>query len=173
MCFTILGGSGTTNDGNTARTFFQQPALVAELTGVSETLIKNLGTLLGALASGFAIDTEKFEKLALATLRHHVELYPWFYLPVTVHKVLVHAPEIINSIALPIGSMSEEAQEAKNKDLRNYRELFTRKISRQDTMDDLMRRLLVSSDPKISTIRYQRKKARNLPKEVLSLLKSS
>lgn len=54
---------------------------------------------------------------------------------------------------LPIGLMTEEAQEACNKLIKNLRQDFTRKISRTATMTDLMNRLLLSSDPYISSDR--------------------
>ena len=59
---------------------------------------------------------------------------------------------IIKCAALLIGMLSEEAIESRNKDFRNYRELYTRKISREKTMRDLFNRLLLSSDQKISSM---------------------
>lgn len=53
------------------------------------------------------------------------------YMPSSVHKILIHGAEIINNVSLPIGMMSEEAQESRNKDLRNLREHHTRKNSRK------------------------------------------
>lgn len=47
----------------------------------------------------------------------------------------------------------EEAQEARNKDNRYYREFFTRKTSRIDTNTDLLNRLLISSDPYLASLR--------------------
>jgi len=49
--------------------------------------------------------------------------------------------------------MSEEAQEARNKDLKNIREIYSRKYSRIETNEDLLHGLLVSSDPLISSLR--------------------
>ena len=67
--------------------------------------------------------------------------------------------------------MSEEAQEARNKDIRRYRESFTRKSSRLNTNEDLIKRLLISSDPYITSLR---KSIKNLNKilstSVLKLL---
>lgn len=54
---------------------------------------------------------------------------------------------------IPIGQLSEEAQEARNKESRRYREQFTRKTSRIDTNTDLLHILLISSDPLISSYR--------------------
>ena len=60
--------------------------------------------------------------------------------------------------------MSEEAQEARNKEIRRYRESFTRKTSRHNTNEDLLKRLLISSDPYITSLRKSIKK----PKRTLS-----
>jgi hypothetical protein len=65
-------------------------------------------------------------------------------MPASVHKILLHGSEIISAALLPIGQLSEEAQEARNKNLKKFRERFARKISREETNKDLMRRLLVS-----------------------------
>lgn len=130
--------SGTTNDGNTARQFFSKPCLASTITGIDERVIKNLGTILRTMACGYAILL--------------INLYFWYYMPSSVHKILIHGAEIIKCAALPIGMFSEEAMEARNKDIRNYREFNTRKMSREQTMEDLFNRLMFSSDPLISSI---------------------
>lgn len=70
--------------------------------------------------------------------------------------------------------MSEEALEARNKDVRNYRLHHTRKISRKNTMEDLLHALLFSSDPYISNLSktnsYCSKKNIVMDREVISLL---
>lgn len=83
----------------------------------------------------------------------YVKLYPWYYMPVTVHKILVHGSEIINYAIVPIGQLSEEVQEARHKEVRRYREHHTRKVSRPKMVEDLFHLLLVSSDPLIKTMR--------------------
>ncbi len=42
------GGSGTSNDGNTARRFFKNPALSASITGIDEDLIRRFAGILQA-----------------------------------------------------------------------------------------------------------------------------
>lgn len=74
-------------------------------------------------------------------------------MPVTVHKILIHGKDIIDAAVLPIGMLSEEAEEARNKDYRNYRLMFSRKCSRTATNTDVFHRLLESSDPYISSLR--------------------
>lgn len=71
-------------------------------------------------------------------------------MPNSVHKVLLHGADVIEKMAVPIGLLSEEALEARNKDFRYIRQHHTRKTSRQKTMQDLMNQLFVSSDPFIS-----------------------
>lgn len=164
------GGSGTSNDGNTARRFFANAALSSRITGIELCLIENLGFLLQAISSGHEINLEKFEKLALKTRKIYLEHYSWYYMPVTLHKILMHGSEIIKNALLPIGQLSEEAQEARNKDCRRYREHNTRKCGRVATNTDLLNMLLITSDPLINSLRKKpRKKISKHPKEVLDL----
>lgn len=74
-------------------------------------------------------------------------------MPQSSHRLLIHGASVLRSFNLPIGILSEEAQEAKNKDFKKFRESFTRKTSRIKTNEDLMRRLLCSSDPLTSSLR--------------------
>ena len=74
-------------------------------------------------------------------------------MPVSLHKILLHGREILATCILPIGQFSEEAQKARNKDNRRYRQSFTRKTSRMDTDRDLINRLLITSDPYIASLR--------------------
>lgn len=145
-------GAGTTNNGNTARSFFLQPKLAALLTGVNEELVSRFGIILRTMASGYKVNTDEFRIYCMQTAEIYVDRYPWFYMPSSVHKILIHGADIISNVSLPIGMMSEEALEARNKDLRNFRQHHTRKTSRKNTMEDLMHALLFSSDPVISTL---------------------
>lgn len=167
-------GFGNSNDGNTARRFFANPELSAEITGLDVTLIKNFDTLLRALSSGFDINIESFKLLAQETKTLYLNLYSWYYMPVTVHKILVHSVDIIQSALLPIGQLSEEAQEARNKDCRRFRLNNTRKRSRIATNTDLLNMLIITSDPVINSLRdIPRKKAGSLPSQVLNLIMPS
>jgi hypothetical protein len=95
-------------------------------------------------------------------------------MPASVHKILLHGADVIKHCLLPIGELSEEASEARNKQYKSFREHFTRKTSRIDTNIDLLHRLIVTSDPVISSIRpYPSKKMVLLSSEVLTLLTCS
>lgn len=71
---------------------------------------------------------------------------------------MLHGSQIIKYASLPIGQLSEETQEARNKDSKCYRENNTRKNSRINTIQDLLNNLLISSDPSIRNLRKQKEK---------------
>jgi hypothetical protein len=146
-------GYGSSNDGNTARRFFSNYSISAEITGVDEELIRRIYIILQAMSCGFQIDVQKFQKYTEETARKFVELYPWFYMSPTVHKILIHGYKIIDSFLLPIGQRSEEAQESCNKFIKRFREDFARKCSREKNLRDVFQRLLITSDPYISSFR--------------------
>ncbi|KAG5885846.1 hypothetical protein JTB14_029690 [Gonioctena quinquepunctata] len=74
---------------------------------------------------------------------------------------------------LPIGQLSEEAQEARNKEFKRYRECYSRKISRIKTNEDVLDLLLITSDPYITSRRkVPKRKALTFEKDVVALLKA-
>lgn len=80
-------------------------------------------------------------------------------MPPSVHKILMHGARVISSFLIPIGQLTEEALESRNKDIRSYRQDHTRKFSRIETNTDLLHRLLETSDPLITHIRGFPKKS--------------
>lgn len=156
------GGSGTSNDENSARRFFENWETSAEITGLSANLIYRCKIILETLSCGLEVNCSRFEEYCLETAKQLVRVYPWYYLPTAVHKVLIHGSTIISSFLVPIGQLSEEAQESRNKDIKRYRMDHTRKISRITTNTDLLNRLLETSDPLISSLRTHPGK-KNLP----------
>lgn len=120
---------------------------------------------------GYDVDCERFNEYAISTARMMVDLYPWYYMPVTVHKILIHGAEVISSFLIPIGQLSEEALEARNKDIKRFRTDHTRKTSRTATNTDLLHRLLETSDPLISSKRENPKQIKEpLTEDTLKLL---
>lgn len=166
------GGSGTSNDGNTARTFFRNYEVSAEVLGLDTNLVKNLYVILCTVSSKHQINPDAFQSFCMQTAKLFVLLYPWFPMPQSVHKILIHGHQVIREKPIPIGLLSEEAQESRNKDVKNFREHYTRKFSRKLTNVDVMRRLLCSSDPYITSLRrsIRVKNEMQLPEECLPLL---
>lgn len=159
-------GYGNSNDGNTSRRFFNDPETSSRITGIDISLIKRFHTILEILSSGFNINHEKFYVFAQTTAKMYVELYGWYPMSPTVHKILMHGAEVIEQAILPIGQLSEEASEARNKHLRKYRIDFARKFSRVECNRDVLNRLLLTSDPLISCTRKKRaNKSKSFSKE--------
>ncbi|XP_060871765.1 uncharacterized protein LOC132945941 [Metopolophium dirhodum] len=154
----VLQGHGTTNDGNTARKFFKNFEKSAKITNIDEELIKKFGNILMVLASDYEIDTESFKNYCLDTAKYYITLYPWYNMPASVHKILIHGADVIQHALLPIGQLSEEAQECRNKDFKIFRQHHSRKNSRINNNEDLVHMLCVSSDPVISSLRNVLKK---------------
>lgn len=169
------GGSGSTNDGNTARRTFQKPELFAECLGLNPTLIRNFSTILIAISCHLPIDPEKFEELCDSTNDLYVQHYPWYYRCATLHIILMHGGDIIKTSALPVGMLPEEASESRNKDYKNFRRSHSRQFSREATLEDVFLRSMDTSNPQISTLslrtRLNKKKKLPLPAEIIALLK--
>ena len=171
--FPKQNGSGTTNDGNTARTFFRNSEAASQITGIDEAIIKRLHVILCVVSSNKEVDVDKFEEYAWDTYKRMTSTYPWFRVPAAVHKLLAHTPKAMRVNNLSLGMYSEEAQEALNKVVKVFKLGHTRKDKRVHTMTDLMNRLLVYSDPKLASLRRKppKKKELDLPEEAKDLLK--
>ena len=68
----------------------------------------------------------------------------------SAHKSLVLGADVIYHLLLPIGTFSEEAQEARNEHLRPLRLHHAQKDSREHNMTDVAEQLFVTRDPVIS-----------------------
>lgn len=164
-------GYGNSNDGNTSRRFFGNPECSSRITGINIDLIKRFQIILEVISSGYDIDPAKFDEFAHTTAKLYVELYGWHPMSPTVHKILMHGAQVISSHIVPIGQLSEEAAEARNKHFRKYRVDFARKFSRVDCNRDILNRLLLTSDPFISCSRIKRKKkSKSFSQEAISML---
>ena len=128
----------------------------AEITGLSKQLIIKFHTVIRVLVSGFKINIETFKPLLNETRTLYLRLYGWYYMPSSAHKVLVHGCEIIDFFKLPIGQLSEDALEATHKEFRKVRLHNSRKISRIDANKDILRNLLISSDPELASLRQMK-----------------
>ena len=121
-------GSGNSNDGNTARRAFLAEETFAEICGLDVNLVH----MLIAISCKSSLDPDKFGDYCRKTAELFV--HPWYKMPVSVHVLLIHGAPILSSSLLPIGMMSEEAQETRNKDNKMYRRKHARKTSRVDNM---------------------------------------
>nr|XP_012556419.1 uncharacterized protein LOC105844382 [Hydra vulgaris] len=75
--FPKSGGSGTSNDGNTARRAFANYQSTAKILKVDETLLFYFYIILVTLSSGFEIDTVKFKEFCITALKLYMSKYSW------------------------------------------------------------------------------------------------
>lgn len=66
----VKQGSGTTNDGNTARRFFEFPDKTAAICGLDEELVRRFAVILQAITSGELIDVIKFKDFAFDNIKN-------------------------------------------------------------------------------------------------------
>lgn len=169
---TVKQGTGTTNSGNTSRRFFGNPALISEITGLDAGIVKRFSIILEAITITEAVDPKKFGDFCLETAKEFVALYEWYNMPATLHKILIHGKDIIENCIFPVGLLSEEAQESRNKDYKKYRLRHSRKCSRIATNTDIMHRMMLTSDPMIShlTPSFIHKRHSDISDEVKAML---
>lgn len=164
---------GNSNTGNTARTFFAKREAVAVISGLNLELLERFAVILKLINSKVDINVEAYAKYAEDTRKLYCKLYGFYPLSPTLHKLIVHGAVIIENAVLPIGYFSEEAGESRNKSIRNYRERHSRKFSREVSIEDVFKRLLLTSDPLISLRNRKTTKSSplNLPDNAKHLIK--
>lgn len=86
----VLQGKGTSNDGNTARRFFKEHKASAEILGIDSRIIEMFYVVLQVVSSGLSVDISKFRQYCETLAKKCIQSYPWYYMPVTVHKLLFH-----------------------------------------------------------------------------------
>ena len=116
-------------------------------TGIDKRLIERLHNILIVVSCGHNVNYDNFLHYCGDTAKFYVELYPWYYMPPSVHKLLIHGPVLTKNSVSPIGQFSEEVLESSHKILKFYRREHSRKISREKTNKDIFLRLLLHSDP--------------------------
>jgi len=108
------------------------------------------------MTSNRYIDVDRFRKYANDTAELYVSKYSWYYMPVALHTVFIHAAKIIDYFKLPIGYMSEEPQESIHIIIKRSRTEHMRYTSCEKTNEDLLHYLLVSSDPYITSNKFKK-----------------
>lgn len=167
----VKQGIGTTNTGNLARSFFAQASEISKFTDLDEGLIRRLHNILQVLTCGKMINCDKFKTYCFQTAELCIQLYGWYKMPPSLHKVLIHGSDIIRSFDLPFGWLSERPAEGNNKIFRKARAKHSRMSNRKMTNKDILHYMLISSDPLISSLRIKEvKKLKPLSKEAEEML---
>lgn len=114
----------------------------------------------------------KFKHYARETAELCIQKYPWYLMPPSVHKVLIHGHAIMKSFNLLIKWYSEEPQENNNKRFRKARAEYSRMYSSRETNEDTFKFLMSNSDPFVSKFRFVvEKRHLDKSKEAMELLK--
>ena len=83
--------------------------------------------ILASIPCGYGINSSKFKSFCWEIALLSLDLYPWYPMIQTLHKILIRGYEVIELFTLPLGMFSREAREATNKVFKIFRENFTRK----------------------------------------------
>lgn len=75
------------------------------------------------ISSVHKVDSQKLSVFCKETAEYYVKLYGWHPMAPIMHKLLAHAPAIIEHAIVPIllDNLSEETTEARNDHFRKYR----------------------------------------------------
>lgn len=149
-------GSGNSNTGNSARRFFANHESSASILNIKPSIIYKMGQVLKVIKSRLAVDVKVFEKYCNDLYLEYIAEYSLFPLTPTVHKILIHGPIIIQYFLMPIGYMSEEAQETRHKHFKSYREGSSRNISRIACNEDILNKFTLTTDPVINKYRQMK-----------------
>ena len=116
------GGSGNSNNCNTARKFFRGYQMSAEILGVDEELMKRFYKTLCIPSSNEEVDPKKLHHYNLETARQYTILYNWYHMPQAVHMMLAHSHQVVHIKVISVGSLSEKPQKSFNKVFKHNRE---------------------------------------------------
>eukprot|EP00734_Pompholyxophrys_sp_LG126_P000216 Pompholyxophrys_sp_v1_NODE_53_length_2879_cov_4.110127.p1 type:complete len:624 gc:universal NODE_53_length_2879_cov_4.110127:949-2820(+) len=172
------GIGGNSNSGPTARKFFRNIETVATITKLDSGLLISISTFIRALNCGFTLDPEKMKKFGETIYQKCVTIYPWYWLPSSLHIAFLHGwlfvddPNFHHNV--PVAWLSEESSEATNKEYRRIRLFHARKNSRRNNILDVFHYRCACSDPLMASKIVSKKKTDwqgSLTQEVLALLK--
>ena len=151
------GHSGNTTTGNVVRKLLyseQNRCLITEdianleLRSFMLQYGKDLSHILRVISSGKQVNTETFSKLCSSLYLNIVQKLPWVSITPTLHKLLAHAPELIElNSGFGLKAWSEEGLEANNKRMRQIRTNLSRKDNQVNNLSDIYNRLWFGSDP--------------------------
>lgn len=95
-----------------------------------EELLGRMRDILTVISCGFDVRIEAFKEFWHQTAHLWAEKYSWYYMPISLHIVLMHSWRVIKELGLPAGLFSEEAIESTHKYVKNSRLDHARKTSR-------------------------------------------
>lgn len=167
----VQHGSGTSLNGNSARTCFKNPSELAKVLSIDKELVQRLAFIILAFKQKEGINLNKLEIYCTETYKHYFRTYPWAKLNPTVHKMLRHGVAIARQFPLSLAYFAEDAAESMHKCYRKNSLSHARQNSRANRLKDVFNRSIDFSDPLISMIYLDKRKSQSdeLPSEFRSL----
>lgn len=139
--------------GNSARHFFKHGNIYNLLTNIDEELLERICVILQCLSSGRKVILPKFREYCHDTATLYMELYPWYYMPYPLHKLLIHGPDHVeNYTVIPIGTLCEGITEATDREYWKYKKCLMKKFPIRMWNVKILFHLLLSSDPLLTSI---------------------
>ena len=88
-------GGCLSNNENTARRFFSEEnnENVSKIIRFYPTLLLRFTIILITINCGYKINATEFNKFAKEIAAMYIEKYQWYYMPASVHKILIHGAE--------------------------------------------------------------------------------
>lgn len=86
------------------RIFFKEPKKAEQIAGVDETLISRLPVILQVISCDYKLGSETFRKYANEATELYVKFYVWYKMPTSLHKILIHGANFMDTILLAIGN---------------------------------------------------------------------
>lgn len=90
------------------------------------------------MACGYEMDTDGFKNYCMVTAELYVKKYEWYYMPQSLHNILLHEALLINTAILSISQIPKE-----NSGRRKH-EYNVQKFSKKQIMENMMHMLLIS-----------------------------
>ena len=72
--------------------------------------MKVIYVVLQTLSSGLQIDPDAFQVYCVNVANRYVELYSWYYMPQSLHCILLHGHEVVRQFSLPIGLLTTSSR---------------------------------------------------------------
>ena len=144
------GNQGTSNNGPTAKSAFEDPELMADVFKIPVWMTRGIRDQLRALTCGEDIDPEMFCAMGQTWLdKFHYGPWDWNTLTPTMHVLFWHVHKMIILFPYPIGFTSEEGSEGDNKVVRADRAHHTPQKGLGPQLKALGHRSLQKANPKI------------------------
>lgn len=104
------------------------------------------------MSCGKTINAAKFGWYETAEL--YVKNHMWHYMPSSLHRVLIHVESVFRPYSvMPIGQLSKDAQESRNKGDKRCILHHARKCPRTAMNEDILQTLLYTLYPYITSLR--------------------